>query len=141
MTPREKHPVGRTRGTGFQVGARRTFPVTSEAAWRLLTSPGGIRLWLDDAAAFSLEKGATYRLANGTHGEVRVVTSGSHLRLTWHPAGWPRPSTIQLRVIPKDDRTVIAFHQEHLPGAEERDARREHFRAVLDELVRILGAG
>jgi hypothetical protein len=45
--------------------------------------------------------------------------------------------TIQLRVIPKGERTVIAFHQEHPPGAVEREERRAHYRRVLDELERM----
>jgi uncharacterized protein YndB with AHSA1/START domain len=71
-------------------------------------------------------------------GEVRVYTPYSHLRITWHPPGWPRASTLQLRVIPKGDKTVIAFHQEHLPGEKEREERRTHYIAVLDELEHII---
>lgn len=141
MTPARKRPVGKTRDAGFQVGARHTFSVAPDEAWRLLTSPGSVRLWLDDRAALTLAQGVTYRLADGTHGEVRVVAPGSHLRITWHPPGWPRASTIQVRVIPKGDRAVIAFHQEHLPGPAERADRLAHFRATLEELERILGAG
>ena len=72
--------------------------------------------------------------ADGATGEVRVFSPGSHLRVTWHPPGWPRASTIQLRVIPKGNRTVVAFHQEHLPSAEARTERRAHYKTSLDKL-------
>jgi hypothetical protein len=71
---------------------------------------------------------------------VRVYSHNSHLRITWQPQGWQRASTIQVRVIPKEDRTVIAFHQEHLPGAKEREERRAHYTSALDELERIIRA-
>jgi hypothetical protein len=72
---------------------------------------------------------------------MRVVNPGSHLRLTWQPPGWAKPSTIQVRVMASGERTVLSFHEERLPGAEERDARRRHFEAALDALQRQAGAG
>lgn len=133
-----ERPTGLTKDTGFQIGVRRTLPIRLEAAWQLLTSGQGLKIWLGATAGLDFEKGATYQLEDGTVGEVRVFSPNSHLRLTWQPPGWPRASTIQLRVIPKDERTVIAFHQEHLPGAAEREERRAHYRAVLAELERMM---
>jgi hypothetical protein len=54
-----------------------------------------------------------------------------------------------VRVIPKGDRTTIShisldsaatFHQEHLPGAGEREERRAHFTAALDALEALIRA-
>lgn len=36
--------------------------------------------------------------------------------------------------MPSYERTVIAFHQEHLPGPGEREERRRHFVSALDAL-------
>jgi len=134
MSPKKKHPIGWTKNTGFQIGVRRTLPIELDDAWRLITSTRGLILWLGPTPGLQLEKGARYEMEDGSGGEVRVFSPGSHLRLTWDPGGWPRPSTIQVRVIPKGDRTTIAFHQEHLPGPEEREQRRAHFTAALDDL-------
>lgn len=129
--------VGQTRDTGFQIGVRRTLAVPLDDAWRWLTSPEGVRAWLGEAEGLSFAKGAAYRTADGSRGEVRVFEAGHHLRLTWQPPDWPRASTIQLRVIPSaGGNTTIAFHQEHLPGPDEREARRQHFAAALDALAR-----
>lgn len=35
-------PVGQSLSAGFQVGVRRTFPITVEDAWDLITSTKGI---------------------------------------------------------------------------------------------------
>ncbi|MFN2128846.1 MAG: hypothetical protein ACK2TU_13385, partial [Anaerolineales bacterium] len=78
-------------------------------------------------------------LTDGSYGTIRVYTPGSHLRITWQPRGWARPSTIQVRVIHKGNRSIIAFHQEHLPGATERAERRQHFIRALDALEKISG--
>jgi uncharacterized protein YndB with AHSA1/START domain len=138
MSEKETRPVGQTKDTGWQIGARRTFPIPLEDAWRLVTSPDGLRLWLGDAPTLDFTTGAAFSLPDGASGEMRVFKPNSHLRLTHHPPGWPRPSTIQLRVIPNKDKTVIAFHQEHLPGPEEREQRRLHFLAALDKLEQMI---
>ena len=72
---------------------------------------------------------------------MRVYKPNSHLRLTWHPAGWPRPSTIQVRVIPSGEKTVISFHQEHMPGPEAREIRRTFFKNALDALGELIKTG
>jgi uncharacterized protein YndB with AHSA1/START domain len=137
-----KRVLGQVADGTFQIGAQRTLPIAPDAAWRLVTSPEGLRAWLGDAPGLALEKGATYTTTpDGAAGEVRVVQPGSHLRLTWRPSGWARASTIQVRVIPAGERTTLSFHQERLPGAAEREARRRHFEAALDALQRLAGAG
>ncbi|HEX9938106.1 MAG TPA: SRPBCC domain-containing protein [Longimicrobium sp.] len=130
--------VGKTRDTGWQIGLRRTLPVGVADAWRAVTSPQGVRAWLGDGAHVQFEPGSDYALADGSTGTVRVVQPESHLRLTWHPDGWPRPSTIQVRVLPAGERTTIAFHQEHMPDAAARQERRAHFAAAMDALERLI---
>lgn len=136
MSDKHTRLPGQTRDTGFQIGVRRTLPLTPEEAWGLLTSDAGVQLWLGDTSSLRFEPGAPYTLADGTHGEMRVYQTNHHLRLTWQPSGWTRPSTIQVRVIPKGQNTTISFHQEWLPGSEEREQRRAHFDTVLEALAK-----
>jgi len=140
MTGRSKRPTGLTKDVGFQIGVRRTLPIHHADAWQLVTSEKGVNIWLGSTSELDFGKGARYRLADGSVGEVRVFSPNSHLRITWQPPGWSRSSTIQVRVIPKGDRTTIAFHQEHLPGAGEREERRAHFAAALDALEALIRA-
>ena len=133
---RGKRVLGQTAATGFEVGVQRTLPVSPDDAWALLMSPEGVRTWLGGESP-RWEKGEKYTLADGSAGEVRVVKPGSHLRITVQPPGWPRPSTLQVRVTPSGERkTVLSFHQEHLPGTAEREERRRFFEAALDALQR-----
>lgn len=136
-----KSTVGRTRDTGYQIGARKSLPMDHREAWQHITSREGARLWLGDIPGFVFAKGATFRLANGTTGVIRVLQPESHLRLTWQPPGWERPSVIQVRVLPKGEETVVAFHQEHLPGPAERDARAKRFATALEGLARMAAGG
>jgi uncharacterized protein YndB with AHSA1/START domain len=139
MASSDIRPVGLTQDVGYEIGVRRTLPLSLDAAWRLLTSAEGLGLWLGDLPAADFAPDAAYRLADGTRGEIRVFKPGSHVRLTWQPPGWARPSTIQVRVLPSGARTAIAFHQEHLPDGAAREARRAHFAAALDGLAWLIG--
>jgi uncharacterized protein YndB with AHSA1/START domain len=135
--------VGQTKDVGFQIGVRRTLATTPQAAWDLLTSPTGRKAWLGApgywrAPRLVFEPGRTYRTKDGATGEVRVVDPGSHLRLTWQPPGWEKPSLIQVRVIPSGGKTAISFHQEHLRGPAERVEMRARWARALDELERRL---
>ncbi|HEX8430286.1 MAG TPA: SRPBCC domain-containing protein [Longimicrobium sp.] len=129
--------VGKTRDTGWQIGVRRTMPLSVEEAWELVTSAEGMGAWL--GGEVEMERGKGFALADGASGEVRVMKPRSHLRLTWQPGGWKRASTIQVRVLPAAGGATIAFHQEHLPDAEARERRHAHFAAALDALARIAG--
>ena len=131
-------PVGLTKDVGYEIGARKTMPISLEDAWQRVTSPQGLALWLGAGADLTFAKGETCRLADGTQVTVRVFKPLSHLRFGWQPPGWERPSVIQVHVIPSGQKTVIAFHQEHLPGPRERETRRAHFKAALSALERLL---
>ena len=134
----DKTTVGQTKNAGYQIGARRTLAIHPDDAWRLLTSPEGLSIWLHPQANLELIPGAYYKLPDGCAGEVRVFKPGSHLRITWHPAGWERASTLQVRVIASGAKTVIAFHQEHLPDPGQREERRRFFTEALDKIEAVL---
>jgi uncharacterized protein YndB with AHSA1/START domain len=131
-------PVGQTKDVGFQIGVRRTIATTPQAAWDLLTSPAGRKIWLGQAPRLTFEPGQTYRTRDGAVGEVRVVNPGGHMRLTWQPTGWEKPSLIQVRVTPSGGKTVISFHQEHLRGPAERAQMHARWVAALDALEAML---
>ncbi|HEY8470984.1 MAG TPA: SRPBCC domain-containing protein [Longimicrobiales bacterium] len=125
---------GQTADVGFEIGVRRTVPLPAHEAWRRLTAPDGVRAWLGDAPSLRFQVGEAYRLSDGTTGEVRVAVAGDRLRITRRPEGWARAATIQIRVLPKGEKTVVAFHEENLPSAEEREARRAHFEAAIEAI-------
>jgi uncharacterized protein YndB with AHSA1/START domain len=129
-----KRQVGETAGVGFQIGVRKTFPLTLEQAWELLISTEGLSIWLGYSSedGSSLTDDDTYNTGEAS-GVVRVFKPHSHLRLTWHPPEWERPSTIQVRVIPQGaGKTTVSFHQENLPDAESRERMRSRWKKVLE---------
>ncbi len=127
--------VGQTKAVGFNVGARRAFALTPEQAWDWVTSPVGVGLWLGDVVGgLPHTPRAQYATRDGATGELRVFEPGSHLRLTWQPAGWKRASLIQVRVNVAARGASIAFHQEHLSGPQVRAEMKKRWLAVLAEM-------
>ena len=135
--PDLKRPVGLTKEVGWQMGVRRTVPLSVEESWDLLVSEAGLKVWLGDPAKITLAKGEPYQLKDGTTGVIRVYKPLSHIRLTFDTVGAERPSTIQVRVLPNDGRCTIAFHQEHLGSAAERKQRHRFFQQALDQLMEL----
>lgn len=38
--------IGLTKTVGYQVGVRKTFPISQEQAWSLITAEEGLNAWL-----------------------------------------------------------------------------------------------
>ncbi|MGX1883591.1 SRPBCC family protein [Streptomyces sp. NPDC055287] len=131
-------PTGLTQDSGWEIGVSRTLPHPPAAVWEFIASPEGFALWLGEGAEPAAEKGASYRTADGATGEVRSYRPGDRIRLT-HGS-----TTVQVTVSAAPggaDRAVLTFHQEHLADAEEREAGRAHWRAVMDAVAAALGDG
>lgn len=126
--------VGETADAGFQVGVRRTLPLSSEVAWHHLVEGPGRADWLGPIEDFDPTPGATFQCDDDTVGDVRSVQPGRRLRLTWQPVGWTRSSTLQLTVQPKDDRCVVAIHHERLADERTRHEMQQRWTKLLDSL-------
>lgn len=129
--------VGETADAGYQVGVQRTLAVPAEELWALLTSPAGLAAWLGEVETFAADPGEHYETADGTAGEVRTVAEGERLRLTWQPPDREAATTLQVTLGESPsggERTVLRVHHERLADATEREAMRDHWRAVLDRI-------
>ncbi|GEC92401.1 MULTISPECIES: SRPBCC family protein [Brevibacillus] len=127
--------VGQTAATGFQVGVRRTMPITPEQAWAFLTSSEGMKLWLGHVSNLTFSEGETFTSSEGISGQFRVVKPFRQFRLKWSMKEWEKPSTLQIRLLSdKPDRTTISFHQENLDHMNTREQMKLHWEEVLNEI-------
>jgi len=128
------NPTGRTKSAGYEIGVRKTLPIPAQKLWEYLISVEGVQLWLGVDAPLEWVTGAEFKAQDGSHGVIRVFNPSSHLRLSWQPGDWPRPSTLQVRVIPAGEKATLSFHQEHLPGAAEREEMRKKWGEVVERI-------
>ena len=124
--------VGLTKDVGYQIGVRRTINFSVQKVWPFIYSVQGISIWLGKGIIFKPCAGTKYQLKDGSSGEFRVIKTNSHLRLTWKPMDWTKPSTIQVRLIPNKTRTILAFHQENLPDSAQRENRKSFFKSAIN---------
>jgi uncharacterized protein YndB with AHSA1/START domain len=127
-------PIGKTKDQGWQIGVSRTFSVNSEALWKLLTNQPGLGFWFGHDANLIFKKGQTFQTKEGITGEIRSCREGSLVRMRWQPRDWNFVSTLQVRITPSKEKTIIRFHHEKLENEEQREKMRAHWKGVLDKL-------
>lgn len=133
--------VGETADADYQIGVQRTLPVASDDLWQLLTTEEGRSAWLGEVPSLAVEPGATFETADGITGEIRTLSEGERIRLTWRPAERDEYTTVQLTLTcPRNDetKTVVRFHHERLYDTTEREAMRERWTAALDRLEELV---
>lgn len=126
--------VGQTKDVGFEIGVRKTFPVSRVDLWNFLSSAQGIQIWLGIFDAANLELHRRYKTAENIEGEINVLKPCSHLRMTWKKPEWRNVSTLQIRVIPVNSGTTISFHQEHLLDGQQRNEMKAYWETILDNI-------
>jgi len=129
-----KKEIGKTKDVGFQFGIRKTFPISAEKAWDFMFGAKGLKIWLGELKGeLEIKKG--YETENGITGDVRVFKPNSHIRLTWKPKNWQNISTLQIRVIPNQNKTTIAIHQENLLDSAQRAEMKEYWNNVMNTIT------
>jgi ribosome-associated translation inhibitor RaiA len=123
--------TGLIKHQGYQVGVRKTFPVTLHDAWDYLFSEKGIQAWLGYYGDIKWQRNQQYITKYGTHICIRVYKELSHVRLKYQKKEWVNNSTIQLRVLWAKTGTTISFHQEKLLDTAQRDDMKAHWDKVL----------
>ena len=126
--------LGETKDSGFEIGVQKTLELSPEEAWKFITSPQGLKIWLGEGVELKFEPGETYATKDGTIGQIRTIHEGERLRLTWQPKNWAKPSTLQIYFMPTGSKTSLRFHQEKLADAKTRAQMKQHWQKVLEKL-------
>ncbi len=134
----EKTPVGKTKGQGWEIGVRKTFPVGTGQLWEALTTQPGLGYWLGTGLDVDFKKGDTYKTAEGTTGDIRGFEAGSLIRLTWQPKDQDLASTLQIRLIPAKKGCTLSIHHEKLQNGEQREVIRQHWASVMGKFESLL---
>ena len=109
---------GQTQDGLFQLGPRKTMPLSAEGLWTLVRSHP--ELWFN---------------AGGEAGTETTLVEGSHFRLRWKEADWSDYSILQIHVAQSQPNTAVcSIHQEKLPSLAAREKLIAHWKAVLKEL-------
>ncbi|MBL8134127.1 MAG: SRPBCC domain-containing protein [Anaerolineae bacterium] len=127
-------PVGLTKNQGWEIGVRRTLPLGEAKAWRMIMHALGLSSG-EGPDEPNHEVGATFTTADDVHVEIRSCAPSSLIRMKWQPGNWQVSSTLQIRVLPAKKGSTIAVHHEGLQNAQQREAMRQHWTALLESLA------
>ncbi len=119
---------------GFNAGAEKAFALSGQQAWKLVTSPEGLRIWLGAVPRTDLKKGPGYHTKDGTVGRFLDVKEGTNICLSWHPRGWESSTTLFISLVSAEDTTIIRVRHEGLAGKREAERMRSHWEHVLERL-------
>jgi uncharacterized protein YndB with AHSA1/START domain len=128
--------IGQTKDAGFEIGVRKTFPVSAGQAWDFLFSDRGLSAWLHGVKSDGFDINQSYKTTEGTEVKPTIVKPHSHIRLTWRKKDWENTSTLQLRVIDAKGKATISFHQEKLQNSNQRAEMKAHW----DEVIALIGS-
>ena len=112
--------VGKTKDAGYQFGIQRTVSLPFHEVWEYMFSGPGLLIWLGRFEGPIIEN-KDYETDEGDQFFVRVFKEFSHIRMSWKKKAWLSSTVLQVRVIPKDDKSIISFHQEKLEGPAHRE--------------------
>jgi uncharacterized protein YndB with AHSA1/START domain len=142
MDTEAERPTGLTKDAGWEIGVSRTFRCDLDHVWQVLTSRTGVEVWLGRGAVLPHRAGATWDAPDGSSGEVRSFKPLDRVRLTHQAPGQAEPTTVQVALSERHakdgPRTIVRFHQDRLTDADQREAQRAHWQAVMDDLARDL---
>ena len=130
--------AGKTKTQGWEIGVRRTLPISTEKAWKLLMTQPGLGYWLGTDVDVQFKKGDTFTTNEGTWGEIRSYNDGSLIRMRWQPPEWDFESTLQIRVTPAKTGATISFHHERMRSGEQRAAMHQRWSDALDQLAALI---
>ena len=105
-----------------------------------MLSKKGIAIWLGASTELKLQVGEEYKLSDGTKGRIKVYHPGSHLRISRQPVdpSYDHPALIQIRILASGLKSVLAFHEEHLPSESERHKRKTFYLGVVGQIKKAL---
>jgi hypothetical protein len=128
-----ENPVGKTKGQGWEIGVRRTLPVSQIKAWQMILNALDI-VWEEGPEPPLYEKHMSLKASDGASIEIRSYEAYNLIRIRWQPSDWDFASTLQIRVIPAKTGTTISIHHERLQNAQQRERMRLHWTALLENL-------
>jgi len=120
--------------SNFQADARILIDLPLREVWNYLFSRQGLEIWLGTWNLDKWETGITFETDQGLHGEVRVFSSYSHIRLTWKNREWENVSIFQMRTLDLHRRTEIRIHHEGLESLVQKEAMEKHWQQILEKL-------
>ncbi len=118
----------------YQVSVSKIFSVATQKMWEFLFAEIGIGIWLGKINLDDLEINKIFKTENGTEGKLTVLVPDCHLRFSWKPIDWEKPSIVELRVKDIKGKSSVLFHHTKFYKLEQKVTLRTHWKAVIAKM-------
>ncbi len=123
-----------TKDAGYQLGIRLTYSASAEKVWEYLFSNEGLQMWLGELESGKFAPDETFQTKDGVVGTV-ILFQPFRMQMTWEKKKWPNVSTLQIKLNPAGDKTIISFHHERLLDNRQRLIMKEYWEGVVDKIA------
>lgn len=116
----------------------KTFPISAKAAWKLVSSPPGIAVWLKPLSEFELKPKRSFECEGEVYGEVRTMKAGQRARLSWKETEWSKATILQVLVVARPkNKCMVIFQHDHIKDTRTKHQLKERWRQALEDLYQM----
>jgi uncharacterized protein YndB with AHSA1/START domain len=130
---------GRSEKGEYTVTATKSIAASGQTVWKKLISEEGQKYWLQSLSTVSFKPGQTFETEDGFFGEIRTLTAGKKMRLSWQNPDQPEKSYVQVFVVArKGKNTILAFTHDKIKDKRFRENIRQRWRNSLEVMAKLL---
>lgn len=131
--------IGKTKNAGWQVGIRKTIPLTSDQLWNFITGNQGMQIIIGDTISATNSYNQDRISEKEIQYKITTIVQNSHLRMQWRLPDWKEYSILQIRVYSTgQNKAVLAIHQEKLVNGNTRAVMKKYWQEKIDNIVKAI---
>jgi uncharacterized protein YndB with AHSA1/START domain len=133
---------GQTLNGQYSVTLTKSLSIPAKNVWQTSVSREGLAAWLKPMGEFEIRTGSQFEVGSGIFGELRTLTKGHKLRLSWVNEEWEKKTTVEFRVYPRPkNKSMIVITHGNLLSARDKASMREQWQTALRDLLKVLENG
>jgi len=123
----------------YMVTSTKSLPFNAAKAWKLVTSPEGLRIWLkplmDD---IEIKPKTQFETADGYFGEIRTVGKNRRIRMYWQDPLWDKHTVVELMLAaPTTGKIVLVFNHTAIRDTRTQATLRARWKTACAELLKL----
>lgn len=118
------------KGT-YSVTVTKSLPVTGKELWSYMVSDAGLAAWLQPLSPIDIKPKQAFEVEGEVYGEIRTLSRGKRIRLSWREAEWTKPTYLTVHVLSRPaGSSLLVFNHDDLVNTRLREQMRSHWRAA-----------
>lgn len=129
---------GRNAKGDFSITVTKTIHASVNSLWKFIISPAGYHIWLKPLTAdaeFLFNIGNQFETEDGYFGQVRTLSKGKHIRMSWQDPDWRKKSYVTIHVHSQSkDKAMLVISHNTLSDGRLRTPLRERWQNAVNQI-------